>query len=56
MKVKRRFLWIGGVLVLVLVAGGVVVARARGGKDPEVQTSKVSRAKIVQTVNGLLRR
>ena len=52
MKVKRRFLWIGGVVVLLLVAGGVVFARAKGGKDPEVQTAKVSRQRIVQTVNG----
>ena len=51
-KKNRRLLW---GLVALLVIGGVATAfmvRARGGKDPEVQTTKVSREKIVQTVNG----
>ena len=51
-KNNRRLLW---GLVALLVLGGVgaaFMAKARAGKDPEVQTSRVSRAKIVQTVNG----
>jgi HlyD family secretion protein len=51
-KKNRLLLW--GLIALLVVGGlgAAFMARARGGKDPEVQTSKVSRAKIVQTVNG----
>jgi HlyD family secretion protein len=49
---KRRFLWIGAAVVLVGAVGAVIVVRSQGGKDLEVQTTKVSREKIVQTVNG----
>ncbi len=52
MKVKRRFLWLALALIVVAGVAAVFVARARGGKDPEVQTSRVSRQRIVQTVNG----
>ena len=50
---KRRVVWIGGagLLVVVAVVAGLVM-RGRGGKDLEVQTTKVGRQKIVQTVNG----
>jgi HlyD family secretion protein len=51
-KVKRRYLWLGVALVLVVGVVAVFAARARGGKDLEVQTSTVSHQKIVQTVNG----
>jgi len=52
MKKSRRLLWV--IVVLALVGGGAAVAmvRARAGKDLEVQTTKVSRERIVQTVNG----
>jgi HlyD family secretion protein len=49
---KKKWLWIVGVVVLLGVAGAVFAARGRGGKDMEVQTTKVGREKIVQTVNG----
>src|SRR5262245_12588130 len=49
---KRRFLWIGGAVVLLLAVVGCATMRGRGGKDLEVQTTKVSRQNIVQTVNG----
>jgi HlyD family secretion protein len=52
MKKKRRLLWVIGVLAVFGVGAAVVMVRARGGKDPEVQTTKVSRERIVQTVNG----
>ncbi len=50
---KRRVLWIGaaGLLVVGAVAA-VLVMRGRGGKELEVQTTPVSRQKIVQKVNG----
>jgi len=49
---KRRVLWIGGGLLVVGAIAAVLVMRGRGGKDLEVQTTPVSRQKIVQTVNG----
>lgn len=49
---KRRILWIGAAVVLLGIVGTVVAVRSRGGKDLEVQTTKVSRQKIVQKVNG----
>lgn len=49
---KRRFVWIGGALALVAVVAVVLVVRGRGAKELEVQTTKVSRQEIVQTVNG----
>jgi len=50
---KRRVVWIGAAGLLVVAAVvAVLVMRGRGGKDLEVQTTKVSRQKIVQTVNG----
>ncbi len=52
MKKNRRLLWVIGAIALVGVAGAVVMVRARGSKDVEVQTTKVSRERIVQTVNG----
>jgi len=51
-KKNRRLLW-GLVALLVLGgAGAAFMVKARGGKDPEVQTTKASREKIVQTVNA----
>jgi len=52
MKKRRRLLWVVGALALVGVVAAVVVVRARGSKDLEVQTTKASRERIVQTVNG----
>lgn len=49
---KRRILWIGAALALVGVVAAVIAVRGRGGQDLEVQTTKVSRQKIVQKVNG----
>jgi HlyD family secretion protein len=49
---KRKFLW-GGVALVVLVGAAVVMAaRGRQGKGLEVQTAKVSRQEIVQKVNA----
>ena len=52
MKKSRRLLWV--IIALVVVAAGTATAmvRARAGKDLEVQTTKASRERIVQTVNG----
>ncbi|MGH7724411.1 MAG: efflux RND transporter periplasmic adaptor subunit [Candidatus Eiseniibacteriota bacterium] len=53
MRLKRkRVLWIGAALVVVLGVVAVMAARGRGGKAPEVQTTLVSRQNIVQKVNG----
>ena len=49
---KRRVLWIGGAIVLIGVLAATAAVRSRGGKDLEVQTTKVGREKIVQKVNG----
>src|SRR5512143_2053918 len=49
---KRRFLWGGVVLLLVVGAGVLIAARGRQGKGLEVQTAKVSRQEIVQKVNA----
>jgi HlyD family secretion protein len=49
---KRRILWIGVAVLLLAVVGGAFAMRGRGKKDLEVQTAKVSRQMIVQTVNG----
>jgi HlyD family secretion protein len=52
MKKNRRLLWV--IIALVVVGAGTATAmvRARAGKDLEVQTTKASRERIVQTVNG----
>jgi HlyD family secretion protein len=52
MKKKRRLLWVIAALVVVGVVAAGFVLKSRGSKDLEVQTTKVSREKIVQTVNG----
>ncbi len=52
MKKNRRLLWVIVALAVVGVGAAVAVVRARGGKDLEVQTAKVDRERIVQTVNG----
>jgi HlyD family secretion protein len=53
MKKKRRWLWwLIGAVVLLGGAGAAFAVKARGSKDLVVQTTKVSREKIVQTVNG----
>jgi HlyD family secretion protein len=49
---KRRFLWLGGALLVVAAVAAVVGARARGPRPLEVQTAKVSRQEIVQKVNA----
>lgn len=52
MAMKRKFWWITAGAVLVLVAVGGFVARGRGQKPMSVQTAKVDRQKIVQTVSA----
>lgn len=49
---RRRFLWGGVALVVVVGVAVVIVARGREGKGLEVQTAKVSRREIVQKVNA----
>lgn len=49
---KRRFLWGGVALVVVVGAAVVMAARGREGKGLEVQTAQVSRQEIVQKVNA----
>jgi HlyD family secretion protein len=49
---KRKPLWIGAGVVVVLVVVTGMVLRGRGDKALEVQTAKVDRQKIVQKVNA----
>jgi len=49
---KRRFLWGGVVLVVVVGVTVAIAARGREGKGLEVQTAKVSRQEIVQKVSA----
>ncbi len=49
---KRKVLWAGVVLVVVVGVAGVIAARGREGKGLEVQTARVSRQEIVQKVNA----
>src|SRR5262245_38552440 len=49
---KRRTLWIGVSLVLVVSVGLLIAARGRGEKGLEVQTEKVSRSGLVQEVKA----
>ncbi len=49
---KRRFLWGGVALVVVVGVAAVIAARGREGKGLEVQTAKVSRQEIVQKVSA----
>jgi len=49
---KRRLLWGGVALLVVVGVAGVIAARGREGKGIEVQTAKVSRQEIVQKVNA----
>ncbi|MEO6461443.1 MAG: efflux RND transporter periplasmic adaptor subunit [Candidatus Eisenbacteria bacterium] len=49
---KRRVLWIAAAVVVLAGVGTVIAVRSQGGKDLEVQTTRVSRQKIVQKVNG----
>ncbi len=49
---KRKALWFGVALVLVLAVVLVIAARGRGNKALEIQTAKVSRQEIVQKVNA----
>jgi HlyD family secretion protein len=49
---KRRLLW-GGIALLVLIGVALVIAaRGRDGKGVEVQSARVSRQQIVQKVNA----
>jgi HlyD family secretion protein len=52
MKMKKKILFIGAAIVLVLGIIGVTIVRGRGDKAMEVQTAKVSRQKIVQKVSA----
>ena len=49
---KRKVLWAGVVLVVVVGVAGVIAARGREGKGLEVQTARVSRQEIVQKVDA----
>jgi HlyD family secretion protein len=49
---KRKLLWGGVALLVVVGVVGVIAARGREGKGLEVQTSKVGRQEIVQKVNA----
>jgi HlyD family secretion protein len=49
---KRRVLWVGGALVVVVVVALIIAARGRDNKGLEVQTAKVSRQEVVQKVNA----
>ncbi len=49
---KKKTLWIIIGAVLVVGAGGAAAIKGRGHKPLEVQTAKVGRHKIVQTVNA----
>jgi HlyD family secretion protein len=49
---KRKPLWIGAAVVVVLGVVTGMVLRGRGDKTLEVQTAKVDRQKIVQKVNA----
>src|SRR5262245_13524480 len=48
---KKRFLWIGGAIVLAAAVGGMVT-RGHGKKPMAVQTAKAERRKIVQKVSA----
>jgi len=49
---KRKALWLGAALVLVVGALLIIAAKSRGPKGLEVQTARVSRQEIVQKVNA----
>jgi HlyD family secretion protein len=49
---KRKAMWLGAAIVLVVGAGLVIAARGRDPKGLEVQTAKVSRQEIVQKVSA----
>lgn len=52
MALKKKPLWIGAAIVVVIVAASGMALRGRGDKTPVVQTAKVSRQKIVQKVSA----
>jgi HlyD family secretion protein len=49
---KRKAMWLGAAIVLVVGGGLVVAARGRDPKGLEVQTAKVGRQEIVQKVSA----
>jgi HlyD family secretion protein len=49
---KRRLLWGGIALLVVIGVAFVIAARGRDGKGVEVQSARVSRQQIVQKVNA----
>jgi HlyD family secretion protein len=49
---KRKALWLGAALVVVIGALSIIAAKSREPKGLEVQTAKVSRQEIVQKVNA----
>lgn len=49
---KKRFLWGGVALAVVVVAALAVAAKSRGPKGLEVQTEKVGRHEVVQKVDA----
>lgn len=49
---KKKFLWAGVALAVVIVAALGVAAKSRGPKGLEVQTEKAGRHEVVQTVSA----
>lgn len=49
---KRNMIWIGASLGVILLAAAAFVARGRGEKPTEVQTTQARRQEIVQKVNA----
>ena len=49
---KKRTLWIGAAVLVVIVAVGAVAMRGKGGKPLEVTSAKAARQKVVQTVSA----
>ena len=49
---KRKLLWAGAAVAVLVVVAGVIAARGRDHKGLEVQTAKVGRQEVVQKVSA----